>query len=74
MTNIQTWSVEEISKTIKSFVTTQQIKFPHIAQPLRIAVSGTANTPSIDVTLQLVGQKRALERIDKAIKYFSKSV
>jgi glutamyl-tRNA synthetase len=40
-----------------------------IAQPLRVAVSGRAATPGIDVTLDLVGRDACLRRIDRALEY-----
>ena len=40
-----------------------------IAQPLRVALTGTAISPSIDKTLWLVGRERALARIQKAIDF-----
>jgi len=40
-----------------------------VAQPLRVAVSGRAATPPIDVTLALVGRERTLARLAKARKY-----
>jgi glutamyl-tRNA synthetase len=38
-----------------------------IAQPLRVAMTGTAVSPSIDHTVYLVGRDRALARIDDAL-------
>jgi glutamyl-tRNA synthetase len=67
------WSREGINGVIKNVVKSEGVKFPALAQPLRIAVAGSANTPSIDATVELVGRKRTLERIEKAVKYFSDS-
>lgn len=67
------WETEEISQCIKPFVKSEGIKFPQIAQPLRIAVSGSDATPSIDVTLKLVGKERSMARIKSAIEFFRKS-
>ena len=39
-----------------------------IAQPLRVAVTGTAVSPPIDATLALLGRERTLARIDAALK------
>ncbi len=69
---LEEWNSAEISRTIKKFAAEQGIKFPEVAQPLRIAVSGSATTPSIDLTLWLVGKQRSLQRIEKAIRSFSK--
>ena len=71
--DIDVWSTENINTVVKSVVKDQAIKFPEIAQPLRIAVSGSAATPSIDITLKLVGKERTIERIENAVKFISES-
>ena len=38
-----------------------------VAQPLRVAVTGTAVSPPIDATLALLGRARSLARIDAAL-------
>ena len=68
---IDLWEKDQISQVIKGFVKQEEIKFPHIAQPLRIAISGSDNTPSIDLVLQLIGKNRSIDRIEAAIKAFS---
>ena len=40
-----------------------------VAQPLRVALTGTAASPAIELTLQMVGRDAALTRIDRAIDY-----
>jgi glutamyl-tRNA synthetase len=40
-----------------------------IAQPLRVALTGTAISPSIDKTLWLIGRERSLVRIQRALEY-----
>jgi glutamyl-tRNA synthetase len=40
------------------------IKLGKLAQPLRVAVTGSDMSPSIDATLLLVGRDRTLTRID----------
>jgi hypothetical protein len=40
-----------------------------IAQPLRVALTGTAVSPSIDKTLWLLGRERSLERIAPRNQY-----
>jgi glutamyl-tRNA synthetase len=39
-----------------------------VAQPLRVAVAGSAVSPPIDATLALLGRDRTLSRIDAALK------
>ena len=38
-----------------------------IAQPVRVAVTGTAVSPPIDATLALLGRERTLARLDAAL-------
>ena len=38
-----------------------------VAQPLRVAITGSAVSPSIEHTVYLAGRERALARIDRAI-------
>jgi glutamyl-tRNA synthetase len=39
-----------------------------VAQPVRVAVTGTAVSPPIDATLALLGRERTLARLDAALK------
>jgi glutamyl-tRNA synthetase len=43
-----------------------------IAQPLRVAVTGGSISPSIDMTLTLLGKKRVLARIEDALHVIKK--
>ena len=66
---IEDWSANAISVAIEQILQKHQVKIVKLAQPLRVAVSGTAATPSIDVTLENVGRARTLVRVDKAIDF-----
>ena len=46
-----------------------QLKMGKVAQPLRVAVTGRAASPGIDVTLYLVGRDACLQRIDRALEF-----
>ena len=43
------------------------IKLGKLAQPVRVAVTGSTVSPGIFETLCLLGKERSLERIDKAL-------
>ena len=45
------------------------LKIGKLAHPLRVAVVGRAASPSIDVTLYLVGKEACLRRIDRAMDF-----
>ena len=46
----------KINETIKAVVAEHKLKLPKIAMPLRVMVTGTTHTPSIDATLELIGK------------------
>jgi glutamyl-tRNA synthetase len=56
-----------IHAALNDIATRLQSGLGKVAQPLRVAVTGTAVSPPIDVTLELLGRARTLERIDAAL-------
>ena len=61
------WTAEAIHDAINEIVTKLQLKFPRIAMPLRVMITGTAQSPSIDQVMALLGQKETLSRIQNYI-------
>ena len=72
--SIGVWETEHINTAIQSVVKEMGVKFPKLALPLRVAISGDAATPSIDITVKLVGRNRTIERINKALKHIRSEV
>ena len=50
-----------------------EVGFGKVAMPLRIAVTGGAPSPDLDLTLYLVGKQATLRRIDKAIEFIKET-
>ena len=63
------WQAPEIQAAIKQVTTDLGVKFPLVALPLRVALSGGTATPSIDITVQLVGRERTQARIERALQF-----
>ncbi|QDQ26023.1 glutamate--tRNA ligase [Chitinimonas arctica] len=61
------WETAALSAAIKTFVAAEGVKMPLIAMPLRAAVCGTTQTPSIDQVLALLGQQEVLKRLDAVL-------
>lgn len=57
------WSAEAIHALFKPFCEEEGIKMGQLGMPLRLAVCGTAKTPSIDAVLALLGRTTVLERL-----------
>lgn len=66
---LKTWEKEAIHDVIKDAMTTLDIKMGKIAQPIRVAVTGNTESPSIDVTLYLLGKDRVITSLKKAIAF-----
>lgn len=71
---IQDWNAQNIQQCIHNYSEESELKLGKIAPPIRVAVCGSANSPSIDITLELIGKERVLTRIDNAITYISSLV
>ncbi|PPD51656.1 MAG: glutamate--tRNA ligase [Methylotenera sp.] len=59
------WRAEAIHDAINAVVVENQLKFPKVAMPLRVMLTGIAQSPSIDLVMALLGQKETLNRIHK---------
>ncbi len=57
------WTVEAIHKVIQETVTQFQLKFPKVAMPLRVMLTGIAQSPSIDAVMHLMGRELVLYRM-----------
>ena len=66
---LQLWQAPQLHDALEACVEAHDSKLGKVAQPLRVAVSGTAATPPIDVTLELVGKVKTLKRIDVALAF-----
>lgn len=63
------WAAEDIKAVLGSVAREMDLKFGQIAPPLRLAVTGQLQSPSIDVTLELLGADKTFKRIDRVIEY-----
>jgi len=68
-TALENWQAEEIHKVVENTVETLEVGFGKVGQPLRLAVTGHGKSPSIDVTLELLGKEETLKRLTQAIEF-----
>ena len=59
----QDWTAENIHALFAPFCEAEGIKMGKLGMPLRLAVCGTAKTPSVDAVLALMGKEEVLRRI-----------
>lgn len=63
---IEPWTAEQIDKAVHDFAESRELGMGKVAQPLRVAVTGSTVSPSIGDTLELLGRDQTLERIERA--------
>jgi glutamyl-tRNA synthetase len=61
------WQPEPIHQAINDVVTQHALKFPKVAMPLRVMLTGIAQSPSIDQVMALLGKSEVLLRIEAAL-------
>jgi len=65
------WNAESINQAVKSTCENHGIGFGKIGQPLRVAITGGTESPSIDLTMILLDREIVISRIKKAIEYIA---
>jgi glutamyl-tRNA synthetase len=62
------WQAEAIHHEIEAAVTSNSLKFPKVAMPLRVMLTGIAQSPSIDQVMALLGKDEVLARIKSSLR------
>ena len=65
---VEQWQKDELQECINEICAQFDMNMGKIAQPLRVAVTGSGMSPAIDMTLQLLGKKRVLSRLEGALE------
>ncbi len=63
------WEATALHEAVNAAADARGLKLGKIAQPLRVALTGRAVSPPIDVTLALIGRARVLKRLDRALAH-----
>ncbi|HEX6689546.1 MAG TPA: glutamate--tRNA ligase [Burkholderiales bacterium] len=62
------WEKAAISEAMKQVLKESGLKMPQLAMPLRQAVTGRTQTPSIDAVLELLGRDTVLARLSRQLE------
>ncbi|ALZ74377.1 glutamate--tRNA ligase [Rheinheimera sp. F8] len=65
------WTAEAVHAAINGAAESLGLGMGKVGMPLRVAVTGGGNSPSLDVTLTLIGKARCLARIDLALAFIA---
>ena len=62
------WDDESINNLFKDFIKNKGIKFPHIAMPMRVILTGSDHTPSIGSIIFILGLNETQNRLNNFLK------
>ncbi len=71
---LQDWSGAAMHAAVEAVAQAHEVGMGKVGQPVRVAVSGAGNTPSLDVTLELLGREQTEARLAAAITYLRGAV
>lgn len=66
---IESWEPAAVEGVVRAVAAELELKLGAVAQPLRVALVGSAASPGIGDTLALVGRERSLDRIQRAVRH-----
>ena len=61
------WTAAALESAVKTYCETTGLGLGKVAQPIRVAVSGTAVSPPIFESLEFLGREKTLSRIARCI-------
>ena len=71
---LSVWKGESIHMAIQAACEKLGLKLGKVGPPLRVAVTGSTSSPSLEITLELIGRERTLARIKSAISFIRSSL
>ena len=67
--NLDDWNEDSIDKLLVTYREEKELSVPKVNQPLRIALTGSTQSPSLGMTLSLFEKEEAILRIEKLINF-----
>jgi glutamyl-tRNA synthetase len=67
LAEVRDWTAQTLEAWIGEYCRQRDLKMGKVAQPLRVAVTGTTVSPGIGDTLELLGREKTLARIDRTL-------
>jgi len=65
---VSAWEADVVQACINDVAAEFDLNMGKIAQPLRVAITGGSNSPAIDATLTMIGQRRVLSRLAEGLE------
>lgn len=71
---LDVWQAEEIHAIIISGVAEFELTLGKVGPALRVALTGGTTSPSLDITIELIGKQRTLQRLEFMLKNIAESI
>jgi len=69
--SLEQWTEHDLDEVLAKCQKELDLKTPQLNQPIRVALVGSTKSPSLGLTLSLIGKDLSLERIKKALEMTS---
>ena len=73
LNSLEAWNEESIDHALQEAQNALSLPTPKLNQPIRIAMTGSTQSPSLGLTLSLFDLPEVNNRIDSALKYLANS-
>ena len=70
--DINTWDESSLDNILLEYREEKELSIPKVNQPIRIALTGSTNSPSLGITLYLFDKEKVIERLDALIAFVHK--
>ena len=70
--DINTWDESSLDNILLEYREEKELSIPKVNQPIRIALTGSTNSPSLGITLYLFDREKVIERLDTLIAFVHK--
>ena len=69
LANLETWTESSLDEVLLEYRSEKDLAVPKVNQPIRIALTGSTNSPSLGMTLFLFEKDEVIKRINDLIDY-----
>ena len=69
LANLETWTESSLDNVLVEYRNKKELSVPKVNQPIRIALTGSTNSPSLGMTMFLFKKDEVIKRIDNLIKF-----
>ena len=70
--DMNTWDESSLDNILLEYREEKELPIPKVNQPIRIALTGSTNSPSLGTTLYLFDKEKVIERLDALIAFVHK--